>query len=108
MKQYLPLLTAMEKAAQSALAEHAQQVMAESNRLAPRDTGDMVKSAKIEVSDLTVQAGYTDFVARLQHENLDYQHAGGGQAKFLETAANDRAGELPGTIVKHLRRALGG
>ncbi|MFC7430983.1 MULTISPECIES: hypothetical protein [unclassified Agrococcus] len=108
MEQYLPLLTSFEKAAQDALTEHANDVMDVSDDRFPKDSGDTVKTREVKVEDLTVTAGYTDFVARLQHENLDYEHRNGGRAKFLESAAEEQADQLSPTVEKHLRAVFGG
>lgn len=104
---FLPILSDIEKAVQAGLEEHAKAVLERSNELAPKDTGDMVKTGFVNTTDLAAQVGYTDFVARFQHERLDYQHDD-GQAKFLEAAASELEDQLAPTIGRHIREALGG
>lgn len=87
MKMHLPILSTTEKAAQGGLRKGMRAVLARARELSPDDTGESDKSGFTRVDDLTGQAGFTSLVSLLQHENLDYQHPNGGQAKFLETAA---------------------
>lgn len=104
---FLPILSDIEKAVQAGLDEHAKAVLERSNELAPKDTGDMIASGFVSVADLTAQVGYRDFVARYQHERLDYSHDD-GQAKFLETATDELTDQLAPTIGRHVRGVLGG
>jgi hypothetical protein len=87
VKIHTPLLSTTEKAAQEGLRKGMKAVLERARDLSPDDTGQSDKSGFTRVDDLTGQAGFTSLVSLLQHENLDYQHANGGQAKFLETAA---------------------
>jgi len=80
-------------------------VLKDSNQRAPRDDGTLVKSGRVTVDDLTVQVSYTAVHAALQHERLDWRHADGGEAKFLETAAE--AVDAEGIAAKALQKALG-
>ena len=107
MKMYLPLLSAIESAAQSALAEVADATLERSNALIPEDTGETKQTGFSRTDDLTAQVGYTSFIARLQHENLENEHPTGGQAKFLEIAANEMRPLVGPTIAAHLRGKLG-
>lgn len=86
MKIHNPILSTVEKAVQEGMRAAGREVLKESNRRAPKDTGDMVKTGRVNVDDLTVQVSYRGVVARIQHENLDYEHDDGGP-KFLENAA---------------------
>lgn len=87
MKMHSPILGPLEKAAQDGLRKGMRAMLARSRELAPVDDEDLVKSGGVRIDDLTGQVSYTAPHARFQHENLDFEHAGGGQAKFLETAA---------------------
>lgn len=108
MKFYLPVLNALEQAAQDGLVEVAEMHLDRSNELIPRDTGETAESGFTDVEDLTAKVGYSSFIARLQHEDLDNQHPRGGQAKFLETAADELRPTIGPTIAKHVRAALDG
>lgn len=105
---YLPILSTVEKAAQEALAEVGEETLERSNELSPTLTGETDDSGFVQTDDLTVQVGYSSFVARLQHEDLDYQHPRGGQAKFLETAADEMRAQVGPKVAAKIREALGG
>lgn len=111
MKELVPILSELEKAAQEGLRQVAKELMEESNRRAPIDTGALRKAAFVKVDDLTVTAGYKrpkgyPYIVR-QHENMDYQHPGGGGPKFLESAAQDASAELGEIVASHIRTTFG-
>jgi hypothetical protein len=61
----------------------------------PVDTGALVQSGRLtEVDSSTVAVSFGDDTTAaydvIQHEDLDLNHPNGGQAKFLESAVNDR------------------
>lgn len=87
MKMHTPVASVLEKAAQEGLKKAGRQVLKRARELSPTDTGGADKSGFSLVDDLTLQVGFRSPIARLQHENLDYQHKDGEQAKFLEAAA---------------------
>lgn len=105
MRMLTPILTTIEKAAQDGLREAGRAVLKRSNEMAPKDDLDLVKSGRVTVDDLTVQVSYTAVHARFQHENLDYEHADGGQAKFLERAADEV--DVGRIVAEKVRAALG-
>lgn len=105
MKMLLPILTAVEKAAQAGLKDVARATLKESNARIPRESGATAKSGFTASEDLTAQVGYRSKVAAIQHENLDYQHPQGGEAKFLERAAADV--DVEGIMVARMKRELG-
>lgn len=112
MKFYKPILSTLELAVQAGLREAAEVVLDRSNALAPVDTGTLRASGFVSEGDLQVQVGYDDpatgypYIAR-QHEDMDYQHPGGGGPKFLERAEAETRGEVAGIVAKHVRGALG-
>lgn len=87
MKIHTARLTDIEEAAMTGLEEAGRQVLAVSNTRVPVDDGVLKRSGKVIRGDLDVTVKYTAPHAHLQHENLDYNHPHGGQAKFLESAA---------------------
>lgn len=105
MKIYSPILSTIEKSVQDGLLAAGREVLEESNRRAPKDTGAMVKTGRVDVDDLTVQVSYRGKVAPIQHENLDYQHDD-GEPKFLENAAMQL--DVEQVIGQAVRRALNG
>lgn len=87
MKFYTPVLSTLEQSTQDGIRDGMSAMLERSNELAPKDDLDLVKSGAVRVDDLTGQVSYSAVHAPWQHENLDFVHEGGGQAKFLEQAA---------------------
>lgn len=108
MRMHVPILSTIEKATQDELRKAGRQILQRSNQLAPKDDGDLVKTGRAIVDDLTLQVSYTAPHAHLQHENLEYQHEDGGQAKFLETAIDELAGPINAALAAAVRKSLGG
>lgn len=104
MKMHTPILSLMEQAAQEGLREAAKATLKRARELSPTETGDSDKTGFVVVDDLTAQVGFKSPVSRLQHEDLDNEHPNGGQAKFLETAAEEVAGKA---MVVGVGKALG-
>lgn len=86
MKMHMPVLSAIEEAAQEALVGVAREVLAEAQTRAPVDDGDLRKSGRVTVGSLEARVRFVSPIAWLQHERLDYQHPQGGEAKYLENA----------------------
>ena len=83
------------KALGSALYQEAEAIMTPAKRLAPHDVGTLESSGYVEPpvyagDDVSVTLGFggaaKDYALE-QHENLDYQHDEGRQAKYLEEPA---------------------
>ena len=101
-----PILTVVEKAVQEGLRDVGRETLRIARELSPTETGQSDKSGFVAVDDLTVQVGFQSLVSMLQHENLDWEHPNGGQAKFLEgAAAQVDVGEV---VARATRRDLGG
>lgn len=105
MAEYKPILSELEKAAQDAMRKAGRALLKRSNELAPRDDGDLIKSGKVVVDDLSVTVRYTAPHAVFQHERLDYTHDGGGP-KFLEQASDEI--DIAAAVADAVREALGG
>lgn len=89
MKMELPIASLIEQAAKDAMKTAGREVLKRARELSPTDSGESDKSGFVATDDLTVQVGFRSLVSRLQHENLDFEHPQGGQAKFLEAAADE-------------------
>ena len=89
MKMHMPIMSTVEKAAQEGLRKGMKELLKVAREKSPTLSGDSDKSGFVRVDDLTGQVGFTSLVSLLQHENLDYQHPSGGEAKFLERAADE-------------------
>lgn len=103
---YTPILSVVEQAAMKGLTEAGREVLKRARELSPTLSGDSDKSGFVATDDLTVQVGFTSIVSMLQHERTEWQHPGGGQAKFLETAADEV--DVERVIAEAVRSALGG
>ncbi|MFS0715209.1 hypothetical protein ABC195_15140 [Microbacterium sp. 2P01SA-2] len=106
MKIHVPLLSAAEQGAQAGLRAGMKQMLEVSNGLAPKDDEDLVDSGVVRVDDLTGQVSYDAVHALWQHERLDFIHADGGRAKYLETAAE--MVDVDEFIARGIGEALGG
>jgi len=89
VKALVPVASVLEKAAQEGLKEAGKVILKRARELSPSDSGDSDKSGFSLVDDLTLQVGFKSYISRIQHEDLDYQHEPGEQAKFLETALDE-------------------
>ena len=105
MRILVPALSVVEKAAQAGLRDAGREILKVARKKSPTDGGDSDKSGFTRVDDLTLQVGFTSIVSRWQHENLDYQHKPGEQAKFLEAAVEEV--DTGAIIAKRVRAALG-
>lgn len=104
--KFTPVLSTIEKAIQDANREITRDVLKRARELSPTLTGESDKSGFTAQDDLTGQVGFQSLVSKIQHEDLDAQHPRGGEAKFLEKAA-DEVDPAP-IYAKHVRGALGG
>ena len=92
-----------------------QPIFDKSQQLVPVDTGDLRRSAFIEVRKRAGHAeaviGYARYghpnYAALVHERLDFAHQKGKQAKFLEAAVNQHLGDFERRVVLFIRKNTG-
>lgn len=92
------------EAAAVGLRKGGRELLRDARERAPEDDGDLKKSARLRQDGLEATVKFTAPHSWLQHERLDYQHPGGGEAKFLENAALEYplaekiAGEVGGVL----------
>lgn len=98
----------LRAAAARGLLLAAEHVLAESQAVVPLDEGPLQNSgtASVDDGDLTAAVAYDTPYAIRQHEELDYRHAPGRQAKYLEQPLNANRGPVQRLIAAELRRAL--
>lgn len=68
-------------------------ILARSNELAPKESGDLIASGKVNASrggNATIAVEYTSVYAHWIHEHLWFRHPHGGGAKFLEKAMTEK------------------
>lgn len=86
----------------------AEHVLTESQAVVPLDEGPLQNSgtATVDESSLTAAIAYDTPYAVRQHEELDYRHAPGRTAKYLETPLNAERDQVRALLAAELRRAL--
>lgn len=107
-------LEAGKTAASAGLYAGGNVIMEEAKRRSPVDTGAMRGSGYVTLpeergSTIVVEVGFGgpagDYAAE-QHENMTYRHPV-GQAKYLESAMDDKAGDARDTIAAVAAASLG-
>lgn len=88
----------------------AQHVLAVSNSRIPLDEGHLMRSGGVDVDEQAMKASvyYTAIYAPRQHEELDWNHAPGREAKFLEKSMIEQRARVREIIAEHTRRATRG
>ncbi|MDT0306128.1 hypothetical protein RM780_04015 [Streptomyces sp. DSM 44917] len=99
---------AIRDAAARGLQHGAEHVLGESNTVVPLDEAALQRSgvATVDDRDLRAAVSYDTPYAVPQHERLDYEHAPGRKAKFLEDALNENRAEVADLVAAQIRRAL--
>lgn len=89
--------------------EHVLQI---SQQLVPNDEGTLERTGRVVVDEkaltgaVTYGEGGAEPYAAIQHENLDYHHPGGRQAKFLEQPMHEEREVVAQIVAAQIRRAL--
>ena len=86
----------------------AADLQGKAQKLTPVDTGDLQGSAYSEVENLEGTVGFTEIYALRQHEEMDYNHPKGGQAKYLEQPYKENMQKYIDDIANAIKRAVGG
>lgn len=86
----------------------AQNILGESQKLVPVDTGILQKSGNVKVNQdaLTATISYNTPYALKQHEDATLKHPKGGEAKYLERPFNEKKGELESNVGDAVFKAL--
>jgi hypothetical protein len=92
------------------LDEGLDAVKDEAVRLAPKEDGDLARSAyKAVLEDfggLTGIVGFHSNHAAKEHENLYYHHHSGGQPKYEETAIRTKGQDVYDHVAQRIRETL--
>lgn len=72
-----------------AMRDIGQDLLGKSVERAPLDTADLRGSGFTEVNGTETIVGFTEPYALRQHEELNYNHPKGGEAKYLERPLNE-------------------
>ena len=97
------------KAAKKGQKLLAQNILGESQKLVPVDTGTLQRSGHVTVvNDInnTTIISYDTPYARKQHEDTTLNHPRGGEAKYLERPFNKKAGEFENFVSTEVYKVL--
>lgn len=89
-----------------AMRDIGQDLLRRSVESAPVDTGDLRGSGFTEVTGTTTTVGFTAKYALRQHEELDYNHPEGGEAKYLENPLKENVDRYVNWLRDSTRRAV--
>lgn len=91
------------------LQDAGEHLLERTNRIVPRDDGDLQHSGRVTVdtSQMTVAVSYDTPYAVMQHEDLGLDHAGGRQSKYLEKTMAAERDQMRELIAAQIRAALG-
>lgn len=90
--------------ASEGLKKGLEHVLKVSNDQVPLDEDTLQRSGKVLVNGLDGAISYDTVYAVVQHENLDYKHLPGRNAKYLENAMNSERGVVLRLMAVDLRR----
>lgn len=85
-----------------AMRDIGQDLLGKSVERAPVDQGDLRGSGFSEVSGTETTVGFTAVYALRQHEELNYNHPQGGEAKYLENPLKENTPRY----IKYLRDSV--
>lgn len=95
----------LRKQAGEVLFDAAEHVLEEANRTVPHEEGILEDSGftNVDKKQLVATIGYDTPYARRQHEELNYRHADGRRAKWLEKTMQERHD----AVMDHFAERLG-
>lgn len=98
----------LKRGAARGLLLSAEYVLQQSQQVVPLDESPLLQSgtASVDEASLTGMVSYDTPYAVVQHERLDYRHAPGRTAKYLEGPLNASRAEVLALIAAQMRRAL--
>lgn len=98
----------MREAAARGLYLGSEHVLQLSNEVVPLDESELQRSgtASVDPPSLTGMVSYDTPYAVIQHERLDYRHAPGRTAKYLENSLNAGRQAVAAIVAAEMRRAM--
>lgn len=98
----------MRAAAARGLLLGAEHVLTEAQNLVPLDESALQNTGtpSVDKGSLTAMVSYDTPYAARQHEELDWRHAPGRQAKYLEQPLNAERATVLDLVAAQMRRAL--
>lgn len=70
--------------------------------------GSMENSVEVKDGEVIGEIRFTEKYAAAQHEHVEYRHPQGGEAKYLERAALEKADEVRAKMAEQLSQLFGG
>jgi hypothetical protein len=103
----------MRAGAEQGLKLAAEQILATARQRVPHEEGTLERSgaptAPFETANgVAIQVSFNTPYAVRQHEELDWRHDDGRQAKYLESALHDEAEAAKQLIAQAIKNALKG
>ncbi|MFD2839332.1 hypothetical protein ACFSYH_01940 [Populibacterium corticicola] len=99
-------LTGLIKAGEQGLNAAGEHILAESLKVVPREESTLARSGQVSQDGLDVAVSYDTVYAARQHEELDWQHRPGQQAKYLEQPLQQNAEKAVQIIGDTISKAL--
>lgn len=94
--------------ASEGLRRGLEHVLERSRAIVPLEEGTLERSGRVTVDGLEGAVSYDTVYARIQHERLDFRHAPGRTAKYLERPMNSERRVVLDLMAVGLRRWLRG
>lgn len=103
-----PAARQMRQGAARGLLLAAEHVLGECNNVVPLDEDPLMQSgtASVDEASLTGMVSYDTPYAVVQHERLDFRHAPGRTAKYVEGPLNASRDQVAAIIAAEMRRAM--
>lgn len=104
------VLAQLDGASVAGLTAAAEHLLKEAKDLVPIDEAMLELSgvASVDEGSLTAAVSFDTPYAVIQHESLDFRHAPGRQAKYLEQPMSTGQATMLALIAAALRREMGG
>lgn len=100
----------MRAAAESALRVIGNDLLGEAQRLAPVEEGTLRASGELDIDHVgdavVATVSFNSVYAARQHEETEWEHPLGGQAKYLEQPLQAKAGRYEAALGAAIARAL--
>jgi hypothetical protein len=109
LKLNIPAITAAQRAgAVKGLKKATEHLLQKSRELVPHEEGTLERSgtASVDEADLRGAVSYDTPYAVRQHEELQWKHDEGRQAKYLEQPMQTEAATMGEIIAAEVRRSL--
>ncbi|WP_308377668.1 hypothetical protein [Streptomyces sp. ISL-98] len=94
--------------ASEGLERALEHTLGEARKLVPLDEGTLERSGRVDVDGLNGSISFDSVYAVRQHEEMDWKHLPGRQAKYLEQPMNTERAKMLELMAVGLRRWLRG